>query len=76
MKNKMVRQRHKKPWLQFGGALIALALIATGTFPLLGGELSYKNWWGGLVFAPITIIAGLLLLYVIVFKWEKFKKMK
>jgi hypothetical protein len=76
MNNKMSKNRYKRLWLQSSAALIALALIATGIRPLLKGDLFYKNWWGGLVFGPITIIGGLLLLYVVIFKWGKVKQMK
>ncbi len=76
MNNKMIRNRYKKLWLQSFAGLVALAVIATGITPLLKGGLFYKNWWGGLVFGPITIIGGLLFLYVVIFKWEKLKKMK
>ena len=56
--------------------LVAFIIICTGLIPLLVKKnLFYTNWWGGLVFAPITVIAGVFFLYLIIFKWEKFDKM-
>ena len=57
-------------------ALIALAVIATGARALIKDNLFYDNWWGGLVFAPLTIIIGALLLFLIIFKWETIRTIK
>ena len=57
--------------------LIALTLIATGLSPILSkGGVFYVNWRGALVFAPIAVIAGVFLLYVVIFKWDKMLRMK
>jgi uncharacterized membrane protein YcjF (UPF0283 family) len=72
----MPKAKPKRLWVQGFAILIALAVIATGIRPFLKGDLFYKNWWGGLVFGPITIMAGLLFLYIVVFKWENLRKMK
>ncbi|MBU2578211.1 hypothetical protein KKA69_05310 [Patescibacteria group bacterium] len=57
--------------------LISFAVIATGIRPLIiKNDMFYNNWWGGLVFAPLTIIVGLFLLYLVIFKWDKIMKMK
>jgi uncharacterized membrane protein YcjF (UPF0283 family) len=72
----MKQNRYKNLFLQSFAALIALAVIATGIRPLLKGDYFYKNWWGGLVFGPVTVIGGLLLLYVVIFRWKKMNKMK
>ena len=76
IKVKMMKKKFKNICLQSFAIVIALAVITTGIRPLLKGDYFYRNWWGGLVFGPITIIGGLLFLYVVVFKWEKLKKMK
>ncbi|MCJ7500339.1 hypothetical protein MUP29_08795 [bacterium] len=55
--------------------LVALALIATGLRSFfLNSDLFYSNWWGGLVFAPFTLVVGVLFLYLLIFKWDKFKE--
>jgi len=33
-------------------------LICYGVLQIARGELSYENYWGGLVFAPFTILLG------------------
>ena len=71
-----MKKRTKKIYQGFA-ILISLAVIATGIRPLIvKGDMFYNNWWGGLVFAPLTIIVGFLLLYLIIFKWDKMLKMK
>jgi uncharacterized membrane protein YcjF (UPF0283 family) len=72
----MKESKLKKIFLQSFACLIALAVAATGIRHLLKGDTSYQNWWGGLVFAPLTIIGGILLLYVVIFKWDKLRRMK
>ena len=57
-------------------ALIALTVIATGARALIKKDLFYDNWWGGLVFAPVTIIIGAFFLFLIIFKWETIRTFK
>ncbi len=57
-------------------AAISLLLIALGVGTLLNCSLSYKNYWGGLVFAPFAILVGGLLLVVVIFKWHDFSETK
>ena len=52
----------------------AFLILSLGIVTLLKGKLHYVNYWGGTVFAPVTIVVGLLLLVGIIFKWEKFGK--
>lgn len=57
--------------------LISLTLITTGLSPILfEGRTFYLNWKGATVFAPIAVIIGLFLLYLVIFKWDKMLKMK
>ena len=71
-----MKKRRKRIYQGFA-ILIALTLIATGLSPILSkGGVFYVNWRGALVFAPITVIAGVFLLYVVIFKWDKMLKMK
>jgi hypothetical protein len=67
-----MKKKSKKILLQSFAVLIALSVITVGVGPLfLKDALFYKNVWGGLVFAPFTVAVGLLLLYIIIFKWDK-----
>jgi hypothetical protein len=35
-------------------------VIWLGWFTLASGKLHYRNWWGGPVYAPFAIIAGII----------------
>jgi hypothetical protein len=71
-----MKKRAKRIYQGFA-ILITLAVITTGLRPLLSkGDMFYNNWWGGLVFAPLTIVVGFFLLYLIIFKWDKMLKIK
>jgi len=72
----MNKSNLKNIFLRAGAILIALAVLSTGLRHLLKGNTSYQNWWGGLVFAPLTIVGGLLLLFIVIFKWDKIRNMK
>ena len=48
------------------GILICLALIVQGIFSLYKSGGIYRNYWGGLVFAPIGILVGILFIYLII----------
>jgi len=61
-------------WGRAVGILICLAVIAKGTFSLYKSGWVYSNYWGGLVFAPIGILVGLLFIYVIIFRWDTLNK--
>jgi hypothetical protein len=44
-------------------------MIGLGLRPiLLSGDLNYRNWFGGLVFAPLAIVFGLFVLLAALFK--------
>jgi len=74
--NNKMKKKHGKILIRSGMFLVSFIVIGTGLIPLLTQkDLFYSNWWGGLVFAPITVIAGVFLLYLILFKWEKIDKM-
>jgi len=71
-----MKKRAKRIYQGFA-ILIALAVITTGLRLLLfKGHMFYNNWWGGLVFSPLTIVVGLFLLYLVIFKWDKMLKTK
>ena len=72
----IMKKRAKKIYQGFA-ILISLTVIATGVAPILThGGIFYFNWKGAAVFSPIAILVGLLLLYLVVFKWDKMLKMK
>jgi uncharacterized membrane protein len=50
---------------------ICLILIAAGIRSILQGDMTYKNYWGGMVFGPAAIAVGILFIYVIIFRWAK-----
>ena len=53
------------------GGLAGLAMISMGVAPIFrSGDFSYRNWFGGLVFAPIAILAGVFTIYCAIFKPE------
>jgi len=45
---------------------IVILLLGVGTF--FQGNIGYRNWWGGVVFAPFAIIVGGLGLFVAGFR--------
>ncbi len=62
--------------VRIGAILVALIIMGTGLITLvMERDLFYSNWWGGLVFAPLTLLTGIFFLCLIVFKWKKLMKM-
>ena len=55
---------------RFGFALVACAILMLGLGAILRGGVEYKNWWGGIVFAPFGVFIGVMVL-VIVFRSAK-----
>jgi hypothetical protein len=52
-------------------AIVAgLAIFGFGVAPLRGGDLFGTNWFGELVFAPLAIVLGLIVVASAVFKPE------
>jgi len=51
-------------------SLLGFSAICIGLKHLLRGDLSYLNWFNGLVFAPIPVIFGVLMILAAVFKPE------
>ena len=71
-----MKKRAKRIYQGFA-ILIALTLTVTGLSPIFSeGRTFYLNWKGAAVFAPIAVIIGLFLLYLVIFKWDKMLKMK
>lgn len=57
--------------LGFFGTII----IVMGLSSIYSGNFNYSNYWGGVVFAPIAIIIGILVLIVVIFRWKTFDPM-
>ena len=55
--------------LMFG--FLAVILIALGASVLNKKQLYYTNYWGGAVFAPVAIFGGIMILFIVIFKWKK-----
>ena len=43
-------------------------LIITGIISIFTGQLHYTNYWGGLVFSPVAILAGILAIYIAIYR--------
>lgn len=52
---------------------IALFLIIHGTVHVISGMPIYNKYEGGSVLGSIMILAGLILLYAVVFWWRQFR---
>jgi len=71
-----IMKKKKKIFVRSGLILVAFMVIGTGLIPLLAKKgLFYSNWWGGLVFAPLVVLVGFFLLYLLIFKWKKLEKL-
>jgi hypothetical protein len=46
-------------------------MIGGGLIWLHRGNFNYQNYWGGVVFAPLPIAVGLLILLAAIFRWKK-----
>ena len=55
-------------------SVICLTMIASGLRVTFSGELTFKNYWGGVVFGPLAVILGVIFLYVVLFRWRTFDK--
>jgi uncharacterized membrane protein YfcA len=49
-------------------ALISALIVLLGAGNFFRGHIGYRNWWGGVVFAPFAIIGGSLGLFVAGFR--------
>jgi hypothetical protein len=60
-----------KRYSRLGGVLLGVFAVCYGMLQIVGGKLNYQNYWGGLVFAPFTILLGTLVLYISVFRHDQ-----
>jgi hypothetical protein len=49
-------------------SILGISAISLGTVSLLRGGLFYSNWIGELVFAPLAILFGVLIIACDIFK--------
>ena len=66
----MIRGPQQKMYLSILCGILGVVAFFWGLRPLLAGDYSYNNWFGGLVFAPVAIIAGGLMVLGAVFNWR------
>jgi uncharacterized membrane protein len=71
MRYKYNKSRDRFIRVTFG--FIALFLIFLGAFYMVTGKLFYQNYWGGSVFAPVTVLVGTVLLFAVIFRWGQFR---
>jgi hypothetical protein len=50
--------------------LLGLSLVLGGLATLVEGRVNYRNYWGGLVFAPFGIALGSAVLVVLTMRWN------
>jgi hypothetical protein len=53
---------------------MALFLIFYGVAAIVENRWTYKNYWGGAVFAPVAILVGCLVIYIVLFRYDALKK--
>jgi hypothetical protein len=56
--------------------LLGILLTTTGVLSVLSGKFVYHNYRGLIVFGPYVIIGGLLLLFVVIFRWKQFSEIE
>jgi cbb3-type cytochrome oxidase subunit 3 len=67
--------RTRKERLGKAGLIVmALFLIFYGIVAIVENRWTYENYWGGGVFAPVAILFGCLVIYVVVFRYDALKK--
>jgi len=69
-----MKQYYRNRFVRVGLVLVALGTISIGVLPILRGSYFYRNYWGGLVYAPATIVGGVLLFWVGLFGWKRFRQ--
>ena len=67
----MLSDKKRERLARVSSVCFSLLLILTGVAALLRGRLVYSNYWGGVVFAPFAILMGVLVIWIVVFKWHR-----
>lgn len=60
--------------IRAGAFIVALLLLGHGIVGLESPLLHYRNWWGDPVFAPLTLILGLVLVWMVLWRPDLLKK--
>jgi uncharacterized membrane protein len=47
-----------------------------GVLHIMAGRPIYHNYWGGEVFAPIVVLVGAILFFVVIFRWSQFRDLE
>jgi hypothetical protein len=66
----MIRGPQQKIYLRVLCGVFGVVAFFVGLRPIGTGQYSYENWFGGLVFAPVAIIAGIVMLLGAIFNWR------
>jgi hypothetical protein len=66
----MIRGPQQKRYLRVLCGVFGVAVFFLGLRPILTGQYSYENWFGGLVFVPVAIIAGGVMILGAIFNWR------
>jgi hypothetical protein len=64
----------RKPFYRILFFLLGSTVIGLSLTTFRNHDLFYENWWGGLVFAPIAIVFGLVIIFGAIFKPSIFGK--
>jgi len=71
VKDKYNKSRDRFIRITYG--FLGLFLIMLGMAHIVTGSLTYQNYKGLGVFAPITVVIGLTVLYGVIFRWTLFR---
>lgn len=69
----MKRKKRHDLRARIGIGLLGAFLAVLGAAHLYAGKPLYTNYWGGVVYAPLVVIIGIMIVAVVLFRWEKFK---
>jgi len=58
----------RRPFYRSLFMLVGIMFIGLGITVLRHGAVTYRNWWGGLVFAPFVIVFGVIFVVGAIFK--------
>jgi uncharacterized membrane protein len=68
-------KKRRELFARVGIGFFGVILVLIGLSKIFGGNLNYSNYWGGVVFAPLTIIIGILVLIIVLFRWKAIDNM-
>ncbi len=67
----MLNDKSRQMANRIAGVVVGVLAVVLGLASLLNGKSSYQNYWGGLVFAPVAILMGFLVLFISIFRPTK-----